>query len=132
MLSDLLGSPKQITKATYVREAKMKEWQRTDPQTYKTLEKELKEKVSAAWWLDHRFHTLVDGRFRPKNEVEVSTSVIKTARSLEFDTELDGFLKSDFVVKAEPKAAYQKCHLESCKERKGKYPYCSDMDCEDF
>lgn len=54
MLPKLEGSDKQITWAKSIREQMLKVWEMTEPDLFKTVEKDLKQATLAAWWITHR------------------------------------------------------------------------------
>jgi hypothetical protein len=54
MLTELEGSPKQISWALRIRTDKLNRWMKTTPEIFKEIESHLKKETKASWWIAHK------------------------------------------------------------------------------
>lgn len=54
MLTELQGSPKQISWALRIRTDKLKRWMNTAPEMFKEIETHLEKETKASWWIAHK------------------------------------------------------------------------------
>ena len=102
----LKGTPKQIVKTTYVIDGLLKKWSTEDHSLFDTVTPELLKQHESNFWLDNRFKSI--------KEVSIIMSNKQNDRKVVCNIKDDKYI------------CYSDCDDF---DRKGNYPYCSDMTC---